>query len=185
MIRLNKYSKSYSNRGMSLESDINVTNDYYKDKGIALIYKKPTPIKTVDVKFDNAKNACITKAFFEKPSTTDYNGVYKSKYIDFEAKEVKDKDYFVLSNIHAHQIQHIVKVKEHGGISFIIVRFIKLNKTFLLESEKLEKFINESKRKSIPILFFEENGEIIKEGYCPRLDYIKVVDKLIFRSEKE
>ena len=30
---------NYGNRGMTLENDINLTNDYYKEKKIALIYK--------------------------------------------------------------------------------------------------------------------------------------------------
>ena len=36
---------SYSNRGMALESLINETNEYYEEKDMALIYKKPTPIR--------------------------------------------------------------------------------------------------------------------------------------------
>ena len=36
---------SYSNRGLSLENRINLTLDEYKKENIALIYKKPTPIK--------------------------------------------------------------------------------------------------------------------------------------------
>ena len=56
-----KYNKTstYSNRGMSLESDINVSNEYYKDKEIALIYKKPTPIKPIKV-------IATKKKFFEE-----------------------------------------------------------------------------------------------------------------------
>ena len=35
----------YGNRGMSLEHDLNITNDYYRESNRALIYKKPTQIK--------------------------------------------------------------------------------------------------------------------------------------------
>ena len=35
---------NYSNRGMNLENLINESNEYYVEKDIALIYKKPTPI---------------------------------------------------------------------------------------------------------------------------------------------
>lgn len=38
---------TYKNRGMSLEKDLNDTNKYYIEKGLAYIYKKPTPIKVV------------------------------------------------------------------------------------------------------------------------------------------
>ena len=40
---------NYGNRGMTLEADINITNDYYIDKKIALIYKKPIPIKVLKI----------------------------------------------------------------------------------------------------------------------------------------
>ena len=40
---------SAANRGMSLEEDINLSNEYYRDNGIALIHKRPTPINIVKV----------------------------------------------------------------------------------------------------------------------------------------
>ena len=40
---------SYSNRGKTLEDDLNETNQYYLAHGIAVIHKKPTPIQIVDV----------------------------------------------------------------------------------------------------------------------------------------
>lgn len=176
------YKKKFdpSNRGMSLEYDLNITNEYYKDKNIALVYKKPTPIKIVTVEFDSMKNATIKKAFFEKPSTTDYNGIYKGKYIDFEAKEVKSKSNFCLTNIHKHQLEHLFKVVEHGGISFIIVRFNYYNKTYLLFSDKLKEFIDSNKRKSIPIEYFEEYGYLINENYNIRINYIEIINRLYF-----
>ena len=35
---------SAANRGMSLEEDINLSNEYYRDNEIALIHKRPTPL---------------------------------------------------------------------------------------------------------------------------------------------
>lgn len=168
---------NYANRGMGLEDDINLSNEYYKVKDIAYIYKKPTPIKLVNVDY---KNGMIKEAYFQTPSTTDYNGIYCGKYIDFEAKETKSKTAFALSNIHEHQINHLLDVKRHGAISFIIVRFSLLNKTFLLTTEKLEYFIKNNKRKSIPLNFFENYGTIIKTKYSPRLDYIEAVKNIYF-----
>ena len=40
---------NYKNRGLDLEDDINNSNKYYLEKDIAIIYKKPTPIKVVKV----------------------------------------------------------------------------------------------------------------------------------------
>ena len=124
MIYNNKILSSHANRGMDLENDLNNTNSYYLDNDIAIVYKKPTPIKVSKVNY-NKNHTIITEAFYEMPSTTDYNGIYKGKYIDFDAKEVKNSSSFALSNLHAHQLKHLKRVKEHGGISFLIVRFIK------------------------------------------------------------
>ena len=65
-----KKEREYKNLGMNLESDINSTNEYYINKEKAYIYKKPTPIKLVKVDYKKGK---IEEAYFEKPSTTDYN----------------------------------------------------------------------------------------------------------------
>ena len=136
MIYNNKILSSHANRGMDLENDINNTNSYYLDNDIAIVYKKPTPIKVSKVNY-NKNHTIITEAFYEMPSTTDYNGIYKGKYIDFDAKEVKNSSSFALSNLHAHQLKHLKRVKEHGGISFLIVRFYKNNITYLIEIDEL------------------------------------------------
>lgn len=173
----NNNLSTYANRGMGLEYDINLSNEYYRIKDVAYIYKKPTPIKLVNVDY---KKGLIKEAYFETPSTTDYNGIYNGKYIDFEAKETKSKTSFSLSNIHAHQIKHLINVKNKGAISFLIVRFTTLNETYFLSTEALEQFIKNYERKSIPIDFFRNYGTIIKMKYNPRIDYIEVINKLYF-----
>ena len=170
---------TYSNRGMNLEEDLNITNSYYLNNDIAIIYKKPTPITINKVDYPSRKDAIIKEAHFKIPSTTDYNGIYKGKYIDFEAKETKNKTSFPLNNIHNHQIKHLESINKHGGIGFIIVRFTSINKTYLLFVNELLSFINNEKRKSIPIDYFEKNGYLIKEGFNPRLDYLKIIDERI------
>lgn len=176
---------NYANRGMSLECDLNNTNNYYLEKDIAVIYKKPTPIKIVKVVFDIKKNATIKEAFFEKPSTTDYNGLYKGKYLDFEAKEVKNKKSFPLSNINAHQIKHIENIINHQGIAFLIIRFNLLNKTFLLKGETLISYLKNSEKKSIPIDIFIKEGFEIKETLQPRINYLKIVDEQFLGGTNE
>lgn len=173
----NSYNYLYSNRGMGLEDDLNNTNKYYLDTNRAVIYKKPTPITINKVDYKSRCDAVITEAHFLTPSTTDYNGIYKGKYIDFEAKETKNKNSFPLSNIHNHQINHLKNITSMGGIGFIIVRFSSLGETYYLNYKKLEEFIQDNTRKSIPIEYFREFGYIIKEGLRPRLDYLKFVDK--------
>ena len=168
----------YDNRGMGLESDINMTNQYYIDKGIAYIYKKPTPIQVTKVDYKN-NSMVIKEGFFKEPSTTDYNGLYKGWYIDFEAKETTNITSFPLANIHKHQIEHIRNIISNGGIGFLIVRFTKLNKNFILLGKDLIEFIDNNDRKSIPLSYFEDKGFLVKEGFIPRLDYLKIVDSIL------
>lgn len=164
----------YGKRGMILEEDINETNRYYLDNDIAIIYKKPTPIKILKLDYSTNK---ITNAFFETQSTLDYNGVYKGRYIEFDAKETNNKTSFPIANIHMHQLKHIENIIRNKGICFLIVRFNLINKTYLLIGRDLLDFIKKEERKSIPLSFFEDNCEKLELKYSPRLDYIKIIDK--------
>ncbi len=163
---------SYSNRGMFLESIINETNNYYLDKNIAVIYKKPTPIgivKTVSSK--------ITEAYFKEASTLDYNGIYNGKYIEFDAKETKNKTAFPINNIHTHQLKHMSKIKEHGGIAFII---LSMNDNYyILTIDFLQKFISENERKSIPIKLIDEKCYKLNYNYYKGIDYLEKINKIM------
>lgn len=164
-----------ANRGMALENDINLTNDYYKHVSRALITKRPTPINVVKVDYE--KGAKIIDAYFEKQSTTDYNGVYKGKYLDFEAKSTNNKTSFPLSNITSHQSEHLSNVKKHGGICFFIIEFARLNQIYLLDADIIMRYRNMAERKSLPLAFIQENGIEIKYGLNPRIDYLDAVDQ--------
>ena len=170
---------SAANRGMSLEEDINLSNEYYRDNEIALIHKRPTPINIVKV--DYSKGARITDAYFEKQSTTDYNGVYKGKYIDFEAKNTKSTTAFPLSNVSEHQIVHLKNVLKHGGIAFFIISFQMKNEIYLLDAKFVIEFYEHGTRKSIPYEVFKKEGILIRQDYTPRLHYIEAVDALYFK----
>ncbi len=168
---------NYGNRGMNLEKELNDTNQYYLSKNIAFIYKKPTPIKITKTEYKQT-GIKILEAFFASPSTTDYNGLYKGKYIDFEAKETTSKTSFPLANIHIHQIKHIRNINDNDGICFLIVRFTKLNETYLLTSFDFLNYIDNNKSKSIPLSYFKEKGHIIKDKYVPKIDYLEIINKI-------
>ena len=165
----------YKNRGMNLENDINSTNSFYIEKEKAFIYKKPTPIKLVKVDY---KKGRINEAYFDMPSTTDYNGIYNGKYIDFEAKETINIKGFPITNIHVHQIKHIRNIIKAKGICFLIVRFTKLNETYLLMGNDFVNYIDNNKKSIVPISYFKEKGYLIKEKFNPRVDYLEIIDKM-------
>jgi len=173
---------SFSNRGKSLEDELNETNDYYLSRGIAVIHKKPVPVQVVKVSYPVRSAARITEAYFGTPSTTDYNGVWKGKYVDFEAKETKIKTSFPLNNIKEHQIHHMQNVTNAGGFAFLIVKFSSLERYFIVPFEMVERKWDRMKaggRKSITLLEIENTSVEVQPGYLPRLDYLNAVNALM------
>lgn len=170
---------THRNRGMTLENELNISNEYYREIDKAYIYKKPTPVQITKVDYPSRDKAMIKEGFFTTPSTTDYNGLYKGYYIDFEAKETKSTTSFALTNIHPHQIEHLNNIDKHNGIAFIIIRFTSLNETYLITAKTFIDYIEKNDRKSIPINIFRDRAYLIKDSYKPRIDYLKIVDYLI------
>ncbi|MEK4200475.1 Holliday junction resolvase RecU [Cytobacillus sp. FSL K6-0265] len=172
---------SYGKRGMTLEDDINDSNQYYLDRGIAVIHKKPTPVQIVQVDYPARSAAVIKEAYFKQASTTDYNGIYKGKYIDFEAKETKNTTSFPFNNFHSHQIEHMRNIIKQRGICFVILRFSTTDELFLLEAKELLAFwerMENGGRKSITKDEVIEKGHRIILGFQPRIDYIKILDNI-------
>lgn len=177
-----KKDLSYSNRGKSLEDDLNDTNRFYLQKNLANIHKKPIPIQIVKVEYPRRSAAVIKEAYFRTPSTTDYNGVWNGYYIDFEAKETTYKTSFPLQNIHEHQIRHLQSVEKQEGIAFFIVRFRALARDFFVPFHVIEQCwqqMEQGGRKSIPLKIFEAEALEIKAGYMPPLDYLGALQQWI------
>lgn len=173
-----------ANLGESFETEINESNEYYLNKGIAAIYKKPTPVQIVKVDYPARNKAKIVEAYYKTPSTTDYNGIYKEKYIDFEAKSCRELN-FSFERIYDHQIRHLERIDKLGGIAFLIIEFSSIDEVYILPSnllvEKYEESLNGG-RKSIPYDYIKDNGVIVSRGFAPRLDYLNAVDKYYFKK---
>ncbi|MEJ6400613.1 Holliday junction resolvase RecU [Nicoliella lavandulae] len=177
-----RFNTNYGDRGMGLESELNASNQYYLAHDIAVIHKKPTPVQIVRVNYPKRAAAVIKEAYFNKASTTDYNGVYRGHYIDFDAKETKNATAFPLSNFHQHQIEHMRKCIQQGGICFAIIKFVKTNDIFLFKATDLFQFWDAQKkggRKSIPKLTIQELGYSINYQLQPLIPYLEAVDQLI------
>lgn len=169
-------------RGMSLEKDLNDSNIFYRECNRALIYKKPTPIQVVKVDYPIRKAAKITEAYYKTPSTTDYNGIYRGRPLDFEAKETKSKTSFPFKSIHLHQIEHLKNVLYHKGIGFFIIRFTSYDETYLIDASILiTMYYNQCK--SISYTKVKEHGSLIRQSLTPRLCYLDNVDALYFEEE--
>ena len=72
-------------RGSTLEELINRTNESYREKGLALIQKVPTPITPVRI---DKERRHITLAYFDKVSTVDYIGAVQGIPICLTQKSV-------------------------------------------------------------------------------------------------
>ena len=70
-----------------------------------------------------------------------------------------------------------------GKLSSYIEKREKIKmKEVYLSGEKVFvnlEFIEEQKRKSIPLSYFQEHGYIIKQGFRPYLDYLKIIEGVI------
>ena len=163
---------TYANRGLAFEQMIDYTNQMYEQKGIAIINKRPTPIRVT-----STRNG-IVEGFFEKPSTVDYDGIYKGRPIVFEAKSVAG-DRFPFQNLPEHQAEYLFKTARHGAISFLLVEFRKSDEIYLMFAEKLEpywKLYKKGVRKAsiLPITAFKLHGHRVTSGRVP-IDYLRAI----------
>lgn len=147
--------KSRGLRGSALEELINLTNELYHDKGLALIQKIPTPITPIEM--DGSGH--ITLAYFDKKSTVDYIGAIQGIPVCFDAKE-SAVDTFSLQNIHEHQVQFMLDFEKQGGIAFFLIYYTGREQFYYMNIDEMMFFYNRSKdggRKSIR--FDELKGE--------------------------
>lgn len=177
----------YAKRGMSLEKEINESNKYYLATHQAVVHKKPTPIQLVKVDYPKRSAAVVREAYFRRPSTTDYNGVYKGYYLDFDAKETRNRRSFPLKNFHQHQINHLHECLKQGGICFAFIKFTELDEVYLLPASFLYKRWQEKladKAASISLEDIRKQGVRVHYSLNPHLKYLPAVDQLIANRSK-
>lgn len=167
---------SYANRGMAFEQVIDYSNMLYERRGIAIINKRPTPIKVT-----STRNGRI-QGFFEKPSTVDYDGTFKGRSIVFEAKSV-GQNRFPLKNLHDHQAEYLFQTEKHGAISFLLVEFRKQSEIYLMFAKSLESYWRSSKEdvriaRSLPRDAFKLHGHRVTRGRVP-IDYLRAIEKVL------
>lgn len=161
-------------RGSMLEEMINLTNEKYREKKLALIQKVPTPITPIEI---DKENRHITLAYFDQKSTVDYIGAVQGIPVCFDAKECAS-DTFALQNVHEHQVRFMHDFEGQDGIAFLLVYYKKRDAYYYMRLCELEKFTNRAGgggRKSIafpeldPEYFFKSNGGFL----IPYLDMLQ------------
>jgi recombination protein U len=170
-------------RGGPFEELIEMTNQLYRQKGLALVQKIPTPITPTAV--DN-KARTITQAYFEKKSTVDFIGVAQGLAICFDAKETRQLN-LPLRNIHDHQIEFMEDFRRQGGVAFILVHFHEKGEIFLLPSEALaaaKENIKSGSRKSIPYTAFDKDLMIHNKNGFP-VHYLTAINAYLTKNPKQ
>jgi len=163
------------NRGMGFEAIITFSNERYDKLGLAVVNKRPTPVKVT-----KAYGNKVLEGFYESPSTVDYDGIIPGgRGIVFEAKSISG-DLFPLSNLKDHQFEYLLKCHKMGGIAFLLVEFRKQGETFLLPYTALRHYWTAYKQKkgsSIHVSDFEIHAYLVPSKRVP-VDYLGVVDRL-------
>ena len=122
-------------RGSLLETLINMTNDKYREQGLALVQKVPTPITPVNI---NDKGQ-ITLAYFDSKSTVDYIGVVQGIPVCFDAKEC-NKATFPLQNIHEHQVKFMEDFEAQDGVAFMVIYFSDTDEYYYAPFKEIKKY---------------------------------------------
>lgn len=123
-------------RGSTLEELVNRTNEQYREKGLALIQKIPTPITPIRIDKEHHQ---ITLAYFEQKSTVDYIGAVQGIPVCFDAKECSTAT-FPLNNIHPHQVSFMKSFEKQGGIAFFLIFFSNFDLFYYLPLRDLLVF---------------------------------------------
>lgn len=161
-------------RGSMLEELINLTNEKYRDKGLALIQKIPTPITPIEI---DKNSHHITLAYFDQKSTVDYIGAVQGIPVCFDAKECA-VDTFALANVHEHQIQFMQAFEKQDGVAFLIIYYKKQDIYYYMRLRELKTYVDRADAGGRKSVRFEELDAAyfftVGQGmYVPYLEMIK------------
>ncbi len=165
--------KSRGLRGSTLEELVNLTNDKYRQNGLALIQKIPTPIKPIQM---DQETRHITLAYFEQKSTVDYIGAVQGIPVCFDAKECAT-DTFPLQNVHEHQVRFMEEFEKQKGIAFLLIYYSKQNIFYYLPFRNLKVFWDRAQTGGRKSFLREELDEtyIIKSGNGGFIHYLEAL----------
>jgi len=162
-------------RGSTLEDLINRTNEKYRENGLALIQKVPTPITPIQI---DKQTRHITLAYFEQKSTVDYIGAVQGIPVCFDAKECAT-DTFSLQNIHAHQVAFMEDFEKQGGIAFFLIHYTGKDLFYYLPFSHLKIFWERALAGGRKSFRYEELSEeyIIPKKHGVLVPYLDMIQK--------
>ncbi len=168
-------------RGSTLEDLINRTNDKYREQGLALIQKVPTPITPMQI---DKEHRHITLAYFEQKSTVDYIGAVQGIPICFDAKECAT-DTFPLQNVHAHQVAFMGDFERQGGCAFLLIYYSGRDRFYYLPYDILKVFWDRAQNGGRKSFRYEEldAGFFLSFGGCFLVPYLEGLQRDLERKD--
>ncbi|QZX49257.1 Holliday junction resolvase RecU [Mycoplasma sp. E35C] len=149
----------HQNRGMFLETLINNTIKHNELAPKGLIFKRHLPINVYS--FANTK----VTGWLKEKTQTDYYGLYKGFFFDFDAKQSSKLNYS-LSNIKTHQLEHLRRIRQHGGLAFILLLIVPKEKFYMIPIKKIDSWLKNQESKTIQYQWIVANS-IELELYYP------------------
>ncbi|MDO5410132.1 MAG: Holliday junction resolvase RecU [Lachnospiraceae bacterium] len=169
-------------RGSQLEELLNLTNIRYRELGLALIQKIPTPIKPIRIEQETRH---ITLAYFDQKSTVDYIGTVQGIPVCFDAKECRT-DTFPLQNVHEHQVAFMRDFEKQGGVAFLILYYSSRELYFYQPFSSLYRFwerMENGGRKSFTFDELKDSYEIYPGKNGVFLHYLEALQKDLDRRD--
>ena len=162
-------------RGSTLEAMVNLSIERYREDGLAVIQKIPTPITPINI---DKESRHITLAYFDAKSTVDYIGAVQGIPVCFDAKECKT-DTFPLQNIHEHQYRFMRDFEAQEGVAFLLLFFTGRDELIYLPFRELMHFWERAEaggRKSF--LYAElDKDYVIREGAGAPVHFLPLLQK--------
>lgn len=170
-------------RGSGLEDLINHTNLRYREKGLALIQKIPTPITPIEI---DKESRHITLAYFDQKSTVDYIGVVQGIPVCFDAKECRT-DTFPLHNIHPHQMAFMGEFERQGGVAFFLVSYTGRNEIYYLPYDYVKGFWERMEGGGRKSFIYQEIDHAYEVHACRDMyvHYLEALQRDLGRKEGE
>lgn len=168
-------------RGSTLEELINRSNESYREKGLALIQKIPTPITPIAI---DKTSRHITMAYFDQKSTVDYIGAVQGIPVCFDAKECQTNT-FPLQNIHEHQVAFMEEFETQGGISFILLSYTNKNEVYYLPFDQIMAFFQRMQHGGRKSFTYDEIDKswLVKSHRDMIVHYLELVQKDLERRD--
>lgn len=125
------------------------------------------------------------KVRFQPKNICDFM-LYKKPYLFLlELKSTKGKS-LPLSNIKKHQIDDLLEASKHEGIICgLLIEFSDHNTAYFVEISQFESFLEETRRKSLPMDYLAKNGvkiDIQRKKVNIKLNIEKMIKDIINES---